>query len=76
MGDNLLDMGSPLMPVWQMKGDGREDPLNNEAGGYSIIQAKDLAHARALLKGHPHLEWTDNSYIQLFEIFSMNQAPE
>lgn len=65
-GDGLVDMGTPL-------GNGKKVtklgnmPSDNGVIGYSILQAENMEAAKALLKGHPHLEWADGCEIEVYE---------
>jgi len=65
-GDHLVDMGNPL-------GNGKEiiqsgtSPSQKGIAGYSILQAEDMAEAEELLKGHPHLGWTEGCQIEVHE---------
>lgn len=51
-GDNLVEMGAPLMPGKTIGSD-----ISTPISGFSIIQAADDAGAEALCENHPHLEW-------------------
>jgi hypothetical protein len=53
MGGQLTDLGKPV-GAHAVLGDC--DPDRTEPGGYSMIQADDLAAATAIAKGCPHLE--------------------
>jgi len=35
--------------------------------GFSILEADDLDGVKALLEGHPHLEWDDAAEIEIHE---------
>ena len=60
IGDALKDGGTPLMPGGNVSPSGEgEQPV--DANGYSIVEAADLAAAKALLDGHPHLADAKNS---------------
>ncbi len=65
-GDHLVDMGNPL-------GNGKEigqsgtSPSQKGIAGYSILQAEDISEAEGLLKGHPHLGWTEGCQIEVHE---------
>jgi len=48
-GDALVDFGSPTQPV----GDGDPGPAGG-VGGYSFIQAADIAALNTVLEDHPH----------------------
>ena len=49
-GDALVDFGSPTQPV----SDGDPGPAGG-VGGYSFLQAEDVASLDAVLEGHPHM---------------------
>jgi hypothetical protein len=53
LGDQLADMGKPVIARTVL---GDCSPDRTELGGYSLIQADDLAAATAIAKGCPHLE--------------------
>ncbi len=69
-GDHLVDMGNPL-------GNGKEidqsgtSPSQKGIAGYSILQAEDISEAEELLKGHPHLGWTEGCQIEVHEKMPM-----
>ena len=53
--------------AWAAKcGEGLVD-LGAPLVGYSILQAEDMEGAKALLEGHPHLEWTGGCEIEVHE---------
>ncbi len=68
MGENLVNMGAPLMPAQVL---GSDAAAKATATGYSIIQAADIDAAKALLANHPHLQWDADSSIELSECMSM-----
>jgi hypothetical protein len=60
IGNALQDGGTPLMPGGNVSGNSAgEKPA--DVNGYSIVEAKDLEAAKALLDGHPHLADPKNS---------------
>ncbi len=60
VGEAMKDGGTPLMPGGNVSPSGAgEQPV--DANGYSVIEAADLAAAKALLDGHPHLKDPKNS---------------
>ena len=65
-GDGLVDMGAPLVGG-QKVGKSGSSPSNKDVVGYSILQAEDMGAARALLDGHPHLEWAAGCEIEVHE---------
>ena len=40
---------------------------NSESGGYSIMQADNVAKIEELLKQNPHLQWGEGCYIEIHE---------
>ena len=53
-GDGIVDLGTPLGTGKEINATGSSE-TNTGVGGYTILQAEDLAGAEALLDGHPHL---------------------
>src|ERR1043166_1797971 len=70
-GDKLWDMGAPLASGEWMGGGDWKNWKEWQATGYSILQADSLEEAKALLKGHPHLEWDKSCSIELHEAVAM-----
>jgi hypothetical protein len=64
-GEGIVDMGTPLGEGKEITANGTSD-TNTGLGGYTILQADDLAGAEALLDGHPHLMMPGAS-IQVYE---------
>ena len=66
-GDGLVDLGAPL-------GRGQRLSVSGSAAsdsgvvGYSVLEAASMDAAKALLEGHPHLEWTAGCQIDVHEI--------
>jgi hypothetical protein len=52
-GSALVDFGSPLGDATTV---GPARAKADPAGGFTVLQAESLDHARKLLDGHPHLE--------------------
>src|SRR5947209_8037199 len=67
MGDQLTDTGQPVVAHAVL---GSCDPDRTEPGGYSVIQADDLAEATAIAKGCPHLE-----HAGCVEVGELGQVP-
>ncbi|MDA1215833.1 MAG: hypothetical protein O2812_03055 [Chloroflexi bacterium] len=65
-GSALLDQGSPIMGGLKLSKSG-STPSNQSVAGYSIVQAEDLEAAKALLQGHPHLDWAPGCEIEVYE---------
>ena len=65
-GDHLVDMGNPLGNGKGIDQSGTS-PSQKGIAGYSILQAEDITEAEGLLKGHPHLGWTEGCQIEVYE---------
>ena len=65
-GDALVDFGSPLTGGQKLSTSG-SSPSDKDVIGYSIVQAEDLEGAKALLTGHPHLQWAGGCEIEVHE---------
>ena len=66
-GDQLVDMGTPLMGGLKLNPDGSSMQSDREVTGYSVLQAESMDEAKALLQGHPHLAWTGGCAIEIHE---------
>ena len=64
-----MNLGTPLGAGKEITAIGSSD-TNTGMGGYTILQAEDLAGAEALLEGHPHLMMPDAS-IQVYETLDL-----
>ncbi len=71
-GDQLVDMGSPLGGGQRLTASG-SSPTDSEVTGYSILEAEDMAGAKALLEGHPHLDWAEGCAIEVYESMPMSR---
>lgn len=71
VGEKLVDGGSPFMPGERIESNGSSKPSNSEITGYSILEATDMAEAKSLLEGHPHLAWWDGCAIEVLECIPM-----
>ncbi len=69
-GSGLVDWGSPLMGGQKLSKSG-SSPSDKQVVGYSILQAEDMEAAKALLRGHPHLEWAGGCEIEVHESATM-----
>jgi hypothetical protein len=65
-GSNLVDFGTPLIGGQKLTKSG-SSPSDSAIAGYSILQAEDMTEAKALLEGHPHLQWMEGAVIDVFE---------
>lgn len=66
-GNQLVDMGAPLMGGQALGTDGKSKNSKKEVTGYSVLQAKDMKEAIALLQGHPHLGYDGACSIEVHE---------
>ena len=69
-GSGLVDMGTPLGGGQKVTQSG-SSPSGNNVVGYSILQAENMEAAKALLKGHPHLDWASGCEIEVHESMPM-----
>ncbi|HLH65371.1 MAG TPA: YciI family protein [Solirubrobacteraceae bacterium] len=71
VGPALIDAGSPFGDRTAVRDDGAEVAAG-ELIGYTIVQADDLAQARALTEGLPLLSGSDGSCaVEIFELLEM-----
>jgi hypothetical protein len=64
---SLVDMGAPLGKSMRVAKGGAAQPVTNDLGGYSIMQAETKEALAASLKEHPHFMMQDSS-IEIVEI--------
>ena len=65
-GSGLVDMGAPLANGQKVTKNGTS-PSDKDVVGYSVLQAENMEKAVEMLKGHPHLDWTDSCEIEVHE---------
>jgi hypothetical protein len=71
VGVALLDAGSPFGPSVSVRDDGSEGPAGDLIG-YTIVEADDLATAKALTNGLPLLCDSDGKCaVEIFELLQM-----
>jgi hypothetical protein len=71
VGAALVDNGSPFGPSASVRDDGTEGPAA-ELSGYTIVEADDLAAAKALTDGLPFLSDSDGTRaVEIFELLPM-----
>lgn len=66
-GKQLLDMGAPLAGGLKLAPDGSATASKKQVTGFSVLEAKSMAEAKKLLKGHPHLKWGADCTIEVHE---------
>lgn len=65
-GSALAEMGAPLGASAHVGGEAAADDM----GGFSILAAESLDHAKKLLDNHPHSK-TPGGFIEVFEFVKM-----
>ena len=70
-GDALVDGGTPLAGGQNISESGWTSS-DREVTGYSILQAEDMESAKAMLDGHPHLDWAKGAEIEVHEMMPMS----
>jgi hypothetical protein len=71
VGEALIDVGSPFGTSASVRNDGTEGTAGDLIG-YTIIEADDLAAAKALTDGLPFLSNSDGkSAVEIFELLPM-----
>ena len=66
IGDGLVDLGTPLAGGQKLSTSG-SSPSDKSVTGYSILPAEDMEGAKAMLSGHPHLQWAAGCEIEIHE---------
>ena len=66
-GSQLIDLGSPLMGGLKLNPDGTSEGSAKEVTGYSMLQSESMGTAKALMDGHPHLNWVGGCQIEIHE---------
>lgn len=70
LGDNMIDMGSPLGNAVKINSEG-DTQSQSDINGYSIIEADNIEQAKLLCKDYPHSCWGEECYIEVFECMPM-----
>ena len=71
IGTALVDVGSPFGRSASVRDDGTEGTAGDLIG-YTIVEANDLATAKALIAGLPFLSGSDGkSAVEIFELLPM-----
>lgn len=71
LGDQLIDLGTPLFNGTTMMPDGSGKTSQKEVAGYSIIAAENIEEAKTLLKDHPHFGYGKGCGIEIHETAPM-----
>jgi hypothetical protein len=70
-GTALVDAGSPFRSSTSVHDDGHEGAAG-DLTGYTIVEARDLAEAKALTEGLPFLSDKDGKHaVEIFELLPM-----
>ncbi len=71
VGAALVDGGSPFGQSASVRDDGTESAAG-DLNGYTIVEAEDLAAAKAFTDGHPFLSSSDGKFaVEIFELLPM-----
>lgn len=71
IGSALVDPGAPFAGRSAVADNG-SSPTPSDQNGYSIVEASDIADAKALLKGHPFLaEGKGRFSVEIYELAPM-----
>lgn len=71
-GDNLVEMGAPLMGGQELRHDGSINNSHKNVSGYSILQAENMDAAKSLMEGHPHISgWHPDATIEIHETMAI-----
>lgn len=70
-GSGLVELGTPLMGGQAVKPDGSSSASEKQVCGYSVLEAENMDAAKALLEGHPHLNWLEQCSIEIHESMPM-----
>jgi len=65
-GSALVEMGAPLGATAHVGGKAAAD----DVGGYSMLTAESLDHAKKLLDKHPHSK-TPGAFIEVLEVVNL-----
>ena len=69
-GEGLVDLGAPIVGGQKLSKSGNSTS-DQSVVGYSILQAENIEGAKALLEGHPHLEWASGCEIKVYETMQL-----
>lgn len=70
-GDQLVDLGAPLMGGQALGANGTSENSGKEVTGYSMLKANDMNEAKSLLQGHPHLGMGGACTIEVHETMAV-----
>lgn len=63
---SIVDMGAPLGKSLRITNTGAS-PINNDLGGFSILQAESKEALAETLKGHPHFMMPEG-FVEVIEL--------
>ena len=73
VGDQLQDMGSPLMQGTVISPKGNRVPVSGNLAGYMMIQADDMDAAIALLESSPLYDSGPGNTYEIYECLDMKK---
>ena len=69
--NNINDLGNPLVNGELKSLNGNWKSSNQNIGGYSIVQGKGVNEVKSIFEQHPHLSWSEDAQVGIFEIMEM-----
>ena len=69
--NHITDLGNPLVNGEIKSRSGAWASSSQNIGGYSIVQGKDVNEVKSMFENHPHLSWSDDASVGIFEIMEM-----
>lgn len=68
IGDALVDVGSPMVSGFALRGDGSTSDKTTGLNGFSIVQAEGRDRVLDLIADHPFLQLGSEYTIEIFEV--------
>ena len=69
--NNIQELGAPLSNGEITENGNAWNVSNHNIGGYSIVHGKNVEEVKASFNHHPHLSWSDDASIGIFEIMEL-----
>lgn len=69
--NKVIDLGAPLVSSQNLGTEKQWKVSDKGISGYSILKAKNLEEAKAVLNGHPHLSWAQGCSLEVHETIEL-----
>ncbi len=69
--DNILDLGSPIIPGQKRKANTEWASCSNDVSGFSIVQGESAEEVKSMLDNHPHTASSPTFGIGIYPCASM-----